>query len=223
MSAPLSWKTKMRVDNFPLHVACRKVPVWAQRSLPFTQMTAREESHRITNKLSYSPTIQPVQKKTLSVVNAFLEELSKWAYKWRVTLAPHKCVYIAFATRSPDKFDISLNGIQIRTDSEVNFLGLRLDNHLTFCNHVNHLRLWCYKRIDIIRVISSKRWHLLPKTSLETSSVMKIVKIELIEKNKIQKQCIKKIQIKFFCFLIIAWVKKFEITIDNCTRNLRSD
>ena len=79
-------------------------------------------------------------------------------------MAPHKCVYIAFATRNPDKFDISLNGIQIKTDNEVNFLGLRLDNHLTFCNHVNHLRLSCYKRIDIIRVISSKRWHLLAKT-----------------------------------------------------------
>ena len=47
---------------------------------------------------------------------------------------------------------------------EIKFLGLRLDKHLEFNKQVEHLKKTCYARIDLLRVISSARWHLLPET-----------------------------------------------------------
>jgi len=74
---------------------------------------------------------------------------------------------MAFAKKRPDTFDLELNGCKVTTDDEVKFLGLRLDKNLNFSHHVKHLRLACYERLNIIRVINSSRWHLTEKTKLE--------------------------------------------------------
>jgi len=107
-------------------------------------------------------------KKVLNEINCFLSELSAWAFKWRVTLAPHKCNYIAFGRNKVDEFDLSLNGTKLKTaddkTDEIKFLGLRLDKHLSFQKQVEHLKKTCYARIDILKVINSARWHLLPDT-----------------------------------------------------------
>jgi len=52
-------------------------------------------------------------------------------------------------------------------DDEVNFLDLRLNKNLNFSHHIKHLRLACYERLNIIRVINSSRWHLTKKTKVE--------------------------------------------------------
>ena len=87
------------------------------------------------------------RKKTtrvLNEINKYLSELSAWSNKWRVTLAPHKCNYIAFGRNKADEFDISLNGTPIKAaddkKEEIKFLGLRLDSHLNFENQVTHLK-----------------------------------------------------------------------------------
>lgn len=70
-----------------------------------------------------------------------------------MSLAPHKCNFIAFGRNKVDDFDISLDGIKLKTaDSntdEIKFLGLRLDKHLNFNKQVEHLKKTCYARIDL--------------------------------------------------------------------------
>lgn len=109
------------------------------------------------------------RKKTKNVIediNKYLGELSAWAYKWRVTLAPHKCNYITFGRNKHDEFDLQLNGTKLKMADEKNdenkFLGLRLDKHLNFSKQVDHFKKTCYSRMDIIIVINSARWHLHP-------------------------------------------------------------
>ena len=74
---------------------------------------------------------------------------------------------MAFAKSGTEVFDLVLNGIKIDTAAEIKFLGLRLDRNLNFNNQINHVRKTCFDRLNIIRVISSSRWHLTQKTRLE--------------------------------------------------------
>ena len=53
-------------------------------------------------------------KKVINEINHYLAELSAWAQKWRVTLAPHKCNYIAFGRSKVDEFDLTLNGTKLK-------------------------------------------------------------------------------------------------------------
>jgi hypothetical protein len=104
------------------------------------------------------------KKKTQAItnrVNKFLNDLSKWAKKWRVTLAPHKCQYIVISNQKTcQAFELWLNGLKIELAEEVRFLGLRIDKRMSFKYQVDYLKKACSERLNILKIISHRSWHL---------------------------------------------------------------
>ena len=104
------------------------------------------------------------KKKTQAItnrVNKFLNDLSMWAKKWRVTLAPHKCQHIVISNlKTCPVFELWLNGLKIESAEEVRFLGLRIDKRMSFKYQVDYLKKACSERLNILKIISHKSWHL---------------------------------------------------------------
>jgi hypothetical protein len=114
--------------------------------------------------LMYKNKTSRVQKK----VYQFLKELELWAFRWRVTLAPHKCNYMVISKNSKlDSFELKLNGTIIPLENNIRFLGLRIDPRMTFEHQVNHIKATCRERFNILKIISHKSWHLTKKTLVE--------------------------------------------------------
>lgn len=54
---------------------------------------------------------------------------------------------------------------KIHTCENPKFLGIRFDRHLTFTNQIEYLKDACVNRLNIIKILSHKSWHL-SKTTL---------------------------------------------------------
>ena len=121
-------------------------------------------------------------------------------------MAPHKCNFIVFSSdKSNEKqLEFKLFNTSIKMSDEIQFLGIRFDKHLCFKNQVNYLKDSCLKRMNIIKVLSNKRWGLSIKTLTEVynspvrslmdySSILypafSATNLDLLE--KIQLRCIK--------------------------------
>ena len=139
-------------------------------------------------------------------IQCYLNQIENWLKKWRLMMAPHKCNFIVFSSdKSNEKqLEFKLFNTSIKMSDEIQFLSIRFDKHLCFKNQVNYLKDSCLKRMNIIKVLSNKRWGLSIKTLTEVynslvrslmdySSILypafSATNLDLLE--KIQLRCIK--------------------------------
>ena len=74
---------------------------------------------------AYMTMFKSLSRKVINKIKKFLKDLSSWAYKWRVTLAPNKSNYMIFTrNKTIPTIDLEYNGIKIETSNEIKFLGL---------------------------------------------------------------------------------------------------
>ena len=108
-------------------------------------------------------------------INNHLSGLAKWLHRWRLRMAPHKCNYLVFSngtSNESDKLDLKLNGIKLKYDNNPKFLGIRFDNHLTFKNQIDYLKITSMQRLNILKIISYKTWQLSTKTLVQVYNVL---------------------------------------------------
>ena len=90
-------------------------------------------------------------------------------------MAPQKCSYLVFCNgtrnESPN-LDIKLNGHKLNYDNYPKFLGIRIDNHMTFKNQVSYLKETCIQRLNILKILSHKSWMLNVTTLIQVYNVL---------------------------------------------------
>jgi hypothetical protein len=112
------------------------------------------------------------KKMTVSIKNKiqdYLDELEKWANKWRLTFAPHKCNFTIFTKRGSSdnkKLDIKLYNQRISYEANPRFLGITFDENLKFELHADLVKSSSRSRLNIIKILSYSRWKLRQKTIL---------------------------------------------------------
>ena len=84
-------------------------------------------------------------------------------------MAPAKCSYLIFTKSSqsePSKILLELFGEKIPVNESPTFLGIRFDPGLTFKNQIDYLKETCTKRMNILKIVSCKKWGLSIETRL---------------------------------------------------------
>ncbi len=84
-------------------------------------------------------------------------------FKWRLKVNASKCCFTIFfkgTNCKNSKIEIKLNNEKIPYDPKPLFLGITFDERLNFSEHTENLSLRALKRINIIKILSHKSWHL---------------------------------------------------------------
>jgi len=100
-------------------------------------------------------------------ITMHLKTIEEWLNKWRLRMAPHKCSYIIFNSGKKDisnELNLTLNNVKLTHDANPTFLGVRFDPQLSFKNQIAHLKQTCIQRLNIIKIISHRSWHLTKET-----------------------------------------------------------
>jgi hypothetical protein len=97
-------------------------------------------------------------------INKYLKEIERWLTKWKMKMAPNKCRYMVFTqNKTIPKLKIFLQGEQITHTEKMKFLGLTFDSRLNFNAHINEIRTRCKDRLNIVKILSNRNWHLKPQ------------------------------------------------------------
>ena len=99
-------------------------------------------------------------------MNRYLKELENWLNRWRLKMSPEKCCYSIFSKRAnlKFKFNLTMYGSLLPYAKENRFLGVCFDECLSFTSHINFVIKKCSSRLNIIKIVSHKCWHLSEKT-----------------------------------------------------------
>ena len=101
-------------------------------------------------------------------VKNYIKNLKIWLKKWKLQMHPKKCNSIVFNKSSDksmnNKFKFKLNNDYIPSCNSIKFLGLTFDLGLTFTNHVKDIKKKCINRLNVIKILSNKKWKLSKKT-----------------------------------------------------------
>ena len=85
---------------------------------------------------------QKEMEEQLNLMQISLDNVSLWASTWKLLLAPDKTQSITFKKKNKVKFpksNLKLNGNDIEDSEHVKYLGLILDNKMTFKKHINYV------------------------------------------------------------------------------------
>jgi len=104
--------------------------------------------------------------KIRKVINDYLKEIERWLVKWRLKMSANKCFYSIISNKSKqDKlFKLQLFGEKIPYSKNPAFLGMVLDERLTFKNHIERIKSRTFSRLNIIKILSSRYWKLSSNT-----------------------------------------------------------
>ena len=80
--------------------------------------------------------------------------------------------------RQAEKFDLSMGGVQLKRDKTPKFLGVTFDEYLNAKEHMNHLRIACSKRLNVIKLLAHKSWSLAPSTLVNIYRALVLSKME---------------------------------------------
>ena len=96
-------------------------------------------------------------------INLNLSFITDWLQKNKILINPDKTKYTVFSYRDTYELGpIKIDGVEIEFEKVVNFLGLSLDNNLTFSNHIIKLSSKISRYIGILNKIN----HVIPENIL---------------------------------------------------------
>jgi hypothetical protein len=94
-------------------------------------------------------------------INLYLKELENWLNRWRLKMAIPKCAAMVIEqSNSNSKFDLKLYKEKIPMVEVQTFLGIKIDRHLRFDNHIEMLSAKTNGRINILKILSHKSWRI---------------------------------------------------------------
>lgn len=121
-----------------------------------------------------------IYKKTGNInklIKSYIKKLENWLNLWRLNIQSKKCNYMVFNKNNNRKFNedftIEMYNETIPACENFKFLGITFDQGLTFREHVNTIKKKCVNRLNLLKIISNRKWKLDKKT-------LKIVYIALI-------------------------------------------
>ncbi len=81
-----------------------------------------------------------------------LDSLAIWEKKWQMTLHPQKCKVIHFSRSSkPIKTQYTLRGNLVESVSQAAYLGVELDDKLTWAPHINQVSAKSTRTLNFVR------------------------------------------------------------------------
>ena len=95
-------------------------------------------------------------------INKYLKEVEKWLIKLKMKMSAEKCNFIIFNKKSSSDPCLNLNlfGKTIPKSDKLKFLGVTLDERLSFKNQIDEIKTKCNPRLNLIKILSNKRWGL---------------------------------------------------------------
>lgn len=112
-------------------------------------------------------------KRVVFNAQMYLNELEPWLFKWRLSMSAEKCSYIVFSkTQKPISVDLQLFGKPIPMDDNPRYLGVKLDRKLTLKQHVEYIQKRAFRRLNIIKYLSNRKWHMNKEVLLSIYKVM---------------------------------------------------
>jgi hypothetical protein len=85
-------------------------------------------------------------------INTVLNSLSKWATENNMEINASKTVYQFFSTRNKnDKFDLKINNQKLPKSQSTKYLGVHMDNKLTWNNHVENTISKVNQRLRLVK------------------------------------------------------------------------
>ena len=102
-----------------------------------------------------------------NIMNNGLSKLNTWFKSNKLSLNLKKTNYMLLGTRnktnqSKDKFKLSIDDTEVKEVSTFKFLGITVDQNLTWKNHVDDLAKKCSRSIDILHKVKQ----FLPESAL---------------------------------------------------------
>ena len=90
----------------------------------------------------------------------YLNTLTSWFKKWKLTINPQKSTYQIFTKkRKITNITLRLHSHNLSYVKEQRILGIIFDApKLTFSAHFKYLEIECKKRLHILRTLSSTKW-----------------------------------------------------------------
>lgn len=96
-----------------------------------------------------------------------LDEIQKWAKKWKIVLNPTKSTAVIFTLRRPKNYNnLKLNGQNITWSPNIKYLGVILDKKLTWNPHISSKLQQGYQRLRILYPLINRQTSLSWKCSL---------------------------------------------------------
>ncbi len=81
-----------------------------------------------------------------------LDSLAIWEKKWQMTFHPQKCKVMHFTRSSkPMKTQYTLGGNLLETVSQAAYLGVELDDKLTWTPHINQVTAKSTRTLNFVR------------------------------------------------------------------------
>lgn len=102
-----------------------------------------------------------------------LDLLQNWFHKWRITVNTDKSAQVTFTTRRAECAQTSINDAPIPMKTEVKYLGMHLDQKLTWSSHIKTKR----KQLDL--KIKKMTWLLGKHSQLSLSNKILLYKVIL--------------------------------------------
>ena len=134
----------------------------------------------------------------LSQMKKYLKLLEIWFSKWKFKISVNKCCYTIFSNKasSKDRFKIEILNETLKYEEKPTLLGVTFDESLCFKNQVDKIREKCLNRLNLIKILSNKKWKLTKKTllTLYKSLVGSIIDYSSFMIHELSETNIKKVQ-----------------------------
>ena len=90
-----------------------------------------------------------------------VDQIQCWCEMWGFKISIEKSCTVIFTNKKrPANLikPIEINGKSIKTEKEVKFLGMTMDQSLTWESHVKYITDKCKKRINLMKSLAGTRW-----------------------------------------------------------------
>ena len=88
-----------------------------------------------------------------------MTKIETWWLEWGFSLSTEKTVGVVFwETNKPDQISIKLNKQEIKFEKQAKFLGMIMDQRLTWKPHVEYIKSKCQRTLNLMRCLSGQHW-----------------------------------------------------------------
>ncbi|RNA09716.1 RNA-directed DNA polymerase from mobile element jockey-like [Brachionus plicatilis] len=89
-------------------------------------------------------------------------ELEQWLIKWKMKISVEKSCSVVFSwyKKESDNLNLKIYCNRIVSQKEIKFLGIKFDSKLNFNILIDEIKERCNKRLNIIKILSDKKWGL---------------------------------------------------------------
>ena len=108
--------------------------------------------------------LNSIERQLQLSINAIQKWVSENGFKF--SSSKTECIHFHRKRGLQKAPDLKLDNVNIKVTDKVKFLGIYFDSKLTFLPHIKYLRTACFKKLNLIKVVSHTNWGADKKTLL---------------------------------------------------------